>query len=78
MAGIKLYGDDIASAINQSCIVELSNGETLDRYVKKSSEKNKFQLLATNIESSLFSSHLIETTLNFAAPIIRHYKNILI
>lgn len=78
VAGIKLYGDDIASAINQSCIVELSNGETLVRYVKKSSEKNKFQLLATNIESSLFSSHLIETTLNFAAPIIRHYKNILI
>ncbi|MFA5960069.1 MAG: hypothetical protein WC785_06090 [Tatlockia sp.] len=61
-------------AVNQNCLVELSNGETFVRYVKRSDDKNKFQLLATNIDSTLFNAHLIESVLNFAAPIIRHYK----
>lgn len=74
VAGIKHIGNDIEKIINQICLVELSTGEILVRYLKKGDKKNNYQLLATNINHSLETPHLIESALNFAAPIIRHYR----
>lgn len=74
VAGIKVYENDINTVINQACIVQLVTGETLCRYVKEGCSKNKYQLLATNLNSTIKGLQIIEAELKFAAPIIRHYK----
>lgn len=74
VAGIKYFGNDIEKIINQICLVELATGEVLVRYLKKGNKKSIYQLLATNINHSLEIPHSIESALNFAAPIIRHYR----
>lgn len=74
VAGIKFSGDDILNVINQICLVELINGEILVRYLKLGHKKKHFQLLATNINNTLEIPQVIEVQINFAAPIIRHYK----
>lgn len=74
VAGMRVYGNDIQSAINQICIVQLKTGELLCRYLREGCSKEKYQLLATNINSTVKGPQTIEAELNFAAPIIRHYK----
>jgi len=74
VAGIKIFGKDITTAINQVCLVELTNGDILVRYLRQGSNKKYFQLIPTNINNTLENPHIFEAELNFAAPIIRHYK----
>lgn len=73
VAGLKFTGTDISSILNQPCIVQLTNGETLCRYLREGSTPDKYLLLATNLNSVQFPQ-TIEVQLNFAAPVIRHYK----
>lgn len=74
VAGIKMIHSDIVKAVNQPCIVELANGDIAVRYLKQGQNIGEFQLLATNISSSIGFNFSIESELKSAAPIIRHYK----
>ena len=74
VAGIRVLGKNISSVVNQVCIVQLTNGEILCRYLREGYTKDKYQLLVTNINSNLTGPQTIEAELNFAAPIARHYK----
>ena len=76
VAGIRVLGKNISSVVNQICIVQLTNGEILCRYLREGYTKDKYQLLATNINSDLKGPQTVEAELNFAAPIIRHYKSV--
>ena len=75
VAGIKSSSDTILEALNQPCIVELPNEDILVRYLKQGQNKNCYQLVATNMNSSLPSSFSIESEIKSVALIIRHYKN---
>lgn len=74
VAGIRVFGENINAIVNQACIVQLTNGEILCRYLREGYTKDKYQLLATNINSNLKGPQTIESELNFAAPIVRHYN----
>ncbi|MDP3268723.1 MAG: hypothetical protein Q8M40_06690 [Legionella sp.] len=74
VAGIKFFGQDMSLALNQVCLVELSNGQLMVRYLKQNQHNKKFQLLATNINNTLEIAQPSDIQLNFAAPVIRHYK----
>ncbi|KTD62116.1 hypothetical protein Lspi_1966 [Legionella spiritensis] len=74
VAGIKFSGDEILKVVNQICLIELTHGDILVRYLKSSIKKKHFQLLATNINNTLETPQIIEAQINFAAPITRHYK----
>ncbi|MBA2656852.1 MAG: hypothetical protein H0U70_07670 [Tatlockia sp.] len=74
VAGVKVNNNDITKALNQPCIIELPNGEVLVRYLKQGQDKNCFQLIATNLNSTLITTFSIESELKTAAPIIRYYK----
>jgi transcriptional regulator with XRE-family HTH domain len=75
VAGIKMVHSNIVKAVNQPCIIELANGDIAVRYLKQGQNIGEFQLLATNIDSSIGFNFSIESELKSAAPIIRHYKN---
>lgn len=55
-------------------MVELTNGDILVRYLRQGHNKKYFQLIATNINNTLADPQPFESELNFAAPVIRHYK----
>ncbi|MBA3537196.1 MAG: hypothetical protein H0T84_11400 [Tatlockia sp.] len=74
VAGIKMVHSDIVKAVNQFCIVELANGDIAVRYLKQGQNIGEFQLLATNISSSIGFNFSIESELKSAAPIVRHYR----
>ncbi|MDR3504439.1 MAG: hypothetical protein P4L79_17875 [Legionella sp.] len=74
VAGIKIFGEDIATAINQVCIVELINGDTLVRYLRPGRDKKHYQLIATNINNTLENPQPLVAELLYAAPVIRLYK----
>lgn len=74
VAGIKMFNNDMVKAVNLPCIVELPNGDIAVRYLKQGQNSREFQLLSTNIDSTIRSGFSIETELKSAAPIIRHYK----
>lgn len=74
VAGVRVSGKKIATVINHICIVELTNGDILVRYLRQGQNKKYFQLIATNINHTLENPQTFEAELNYAAPIIRHYK----
>lgn len=74
VAGIKIASNNISKALNQPCIVKLPNEDILVRYLKQGQNKNCFQLLATNLNSTLTNVFSIESELKSVATIIRHYK----
>lgn len=74
VAGIKLYDQHIAAALNQVCIVELDDGRILVRYVQAADEKEHYQLVASNNHDNRNDPPPLIAKLHFAAPVIRHYK----
>jgi hypothetical protein len=76
VAGIRRYGNTVRDAANQICIIQLVNGQTLVRNLKIAQDDTHFYLMTTNI-ASIITGHIITSTdLVFAAPVIRHYKNV--
>lgn len=73
VAGIKATKNNIDSAINKNCIVKIKNGLSTVRYLRKSNKENHFYLLSSNLDSE--NPMGIETEIDFAAPILRHYKD---
>lgn len=76
VAGIKYFGSAIATITNSPCIIELTNGEMLVRYLRAGHHPNHFLLLPMNINSTQLNAQFTECELNFAAKIIRHYKTV--
>ena len=76
VAGIRVFDADISTALNQVCIIQLANGELLCRYLREGLSKNKYKVLATNLQSKASHLQLLDAEINFAAPVVRHYKPI--
>ena len=77
VAGIRVFDEQIRSALNQVCIIQLTNGDIVCRYLREGLKKNTWQILATNLNSKASSLQLIDVEINFAAPVVRHYKPII-
>lgn len=76
VAGIKYFGKSINSLINQCCIVQTMDGQTLVRFLKCGSVANKFTLVCTNPQSLVKNPALYDVELASAAPILRHYRRL--
>lgn len=74
VAGVKYFGKNINLLINQYCIAQTTDGQTLVRFLKYGSVPNKYTLLCTNPQSLVNSSTLYDVELASAAPILRHYR----
>lgn len=73
VAGIKIFGENIKTALDQICIVELTNGDTFVRYLKACQDKESYRLISTNIDRTI-ENEIFLAELHFIAPVIRHYK----
>lgn len=73
VAGIKVDNENIHSALNKNCIIKIKNGLSTVRYLRKSKKEKYFFLIPININSE--DPIGIETEIDFAAPILRHYTN---
>ena len=76
VAGVRQYGKNIRQAANQPCIIQLVDGEILVRHLKMAQDSTHFYLMTTNIASIITGHVITNTELVFAAPVIRHYKNV--
>lgn len=76
VAGVKFFGKNINSLVNQYCIAQTMDGQTLVRFLKPGSVSNKFSLLCTNPQSLVKNSTLYDVELASAAPILRHYRQL--
>ena len=74
VAGIKHYGNDIEKCIGLTCIVQTSDGKEMLRSLRKGENKRLYTLLCTNPNTKLQKPTLYNISLNYAAPIIRHYR----
>lgn len=71
VAGIKRYKNDIAKLEGHHCIVQLVDGNTLVRCLRKGQDKGKYTLLSININATSTTTLIIpEVELACAAPII--------
>lgn len=76
VGGDKRYGDDIINIVNRNCIVELSSGECICRYLRVTDKKKHYNLLSLNINAASPSATVLETRVNWAAEVIWHRKEI--
>jgi len=76
VAGVKFFGKNINSLINQYCIVQTMDGQTLVRFLKHGAVPDKFTLLCTNPQSLVKNPTLYNIELASAAPILRHYRRL--
>lgn len=74
VAGVKRYGQDIASLIGKSCIVQTGNGEIFTRQLRASNTAGAFHLMCTNLNTTLPLPVVYDVALFCAAAIIRHYR----
>lgn len=74
VAGEKKYSSDIDKLLNKDCIIQLDSGEIVVRKLKKGTEKNKYTLVCTNIDTAVKQSTQYDVRLKCAAQIVRHYK----
>ena len=74
VAGIKYFGKNINSLVNQYCITQATNGKILVRFLKAGATPNHFMLLCTNSQSAVENPTLYDVELSSAAPILRHYR----
>ncbi len=70
VAGKKKYGKAIELLINQHCIVEIENHQTLCRVVKPSSKKEHFTLIGTNPYASSETVCWVDVKVISAAKVI--------
>lgn len=68
VAGIKYEGNDVQSAMNKDCIIELEDETILFRNLKKSNKQKLFNLISTNLNSE--NPIISEVKIKSAAPVI--------
>lgn len=76
VAGVKRFKDDIAKLIGQNCIIETSDGLITVRNIQPGSAKNKYALVASNLEAKAKDLILYDKKIVSAAPIVwlRRYE----
>ena len=74
VAGIKKYGDEIASILGEICIVHTINNKILVRRILQGSGKKTYVLLCTNPKTIVEKPVICNMKIRSAAPIMRHYK----
>jgi HTH-type transcriptional regulator, cell division transcriptional repressor len=74
IAGIKRYGKSIASGINQDCIVETQEGETLCRRLRQGVKPNHYTLMCLNPNTIVDPPVYYDVQLVSAAPIVWHRR----
>jgi len=70
VAGIKRYGKQIKTLLDQDCIVQTQSGNILLRKFKAGSEKDRYNLVCTNTDTSVKEPVQYNVTLTAAAPVI--------
>ncbi len=75
VAGIKRFGEDIASLVGENCIVQTANGRTYARNLRAGGKPGKYTLQCLNPQTSVQNPIMYDEELVCAAQIIRHYRN---
>lgn len=70
LAGKKRHLNEISSAINKYCIVELNDSTKLVRFLKNGSLEETFNLISINKNTNASNPYLKDVKLNWAAPIV--------
>jgi len=76
VAGVKHYGKDIAKLLEQDCIVQTTEGETLLRRLRAGVMADHYHLLCINLNTTMTQPIVNEIKLTSAAPVMRHYRPI--
>lgn len=74
IAGIKRYKDKLHTVIGHDCITQTIDGNLFFRKVLSSDGKNKYNLIATNLNSQSENLILQHVVIAYAAPIIWHRR----
>lgn len=78
VAGIPFYGKDIYSFVGEVCIIQLENGQTVLRRLKKGAEENTFHLFCVNLETTVPKPILSDIKVKSVSPIIWHRRPIVL
>lgn len=74
VAGKRRYKQDIASVIGMNCIVQTSSNEVLFRRVQQASKSGLFNLICTNLNTTVALHTMYDQDLISAAPVIWHRR----
>lgn len=74
VAGIKRYKDKFHTAIGLDCIIQTADGKLLLRKLLESDEKEKYDLVSTNLASKAHPLILHNISIAYLAPVIWHRR----
>lgn len=74
VAGLRKCGDEVKSALDLDCIVQMTDGKFLFRKLRMGAEENKYNLVCTNLSTGLKEPVIYNAEIASVAPVIRHYK----
>jgi len=76
VAGVKKYGDDINSLLQENCIIQTVEGNHFARLLRASKTKNKYTLVCIHSKTEIDTPVIYDVEIESAALITRHYKPI--
>lgn len=76
IAGRYLVGDDIQQLIGANCIVRTSQNQQLLRRIKAGKQPNRYNLVCTNPDTTVFETALYDVEIIQAAKVIWHRREL--